>query len=167
MAINHRVTSLVFAFAVGLSVSWCSYQWVTDSERGERRALEVAVVESSRQILRSYLVPGGGELELSDPLERVREAGKVYIYPTAGGWEISGQYQRPDDRRWHAYLMLLDADAALMTAVGRRSGRRSCGTSRIGPEVQRRRGPVIRLAVCRPVNPFAGKGIQTDIRPWP
>lgn len=114
MTVNHRLLSLAFAFAVGLSVSWCSYRWVTDQDRGARRAVEEAVVLESRQILRRY-VGGSGDLEISDALHRVRAAGKVYIYPSAGGWELSGHYRRPTETVWRPYLMVLDRNSALVS----------------------------------------------------
>lgn len=114
MQINHRILSLVFAFSVGLLVSYCSYQWVTDPERGAQRAVEEGVVLESRRILQSYL-GHAGNIEISDPLNRVREAGKVYIYPVEAGWELSGQYRRTGEARWHAYLMSLDTSAALLS----------------------------------------------------
>ena len=114
MAINHRIMSLVFAFSVGIGVSFCSYQWITDTDRGAQRAIEEGVVRESRSILESY-VATASTIEISDPLNRVREAGKVYIYPLADGWEVSGQYRRPGERRWHPYLMRLDPDSRLVS----------------------------------------------------
>ena len=114
MQINHRVTSLVFAFSLGLLVSFCSYQWITDPDRRTQRAIEEGVVLQSRQVLEQYVGSKGG-IEISDPLNRVREAGKVYIYPVESGWELSGQYRRVGERRWHAYLMNLDGDARLIS----------------------------------------------------
>jgi hypothetical protein len=114
MNVNHRLTSLLFAFAVGLTASFCSYQWITNPDRGAERAVEEAVVRASRRILESY-VARSGDIEISDPLNRVREAGKVYIYPAADGWELSGQYRRVGERRWHAYLMSLDGDSELVS----------------------------------------------------
>ncbi len=118
MAVNHRIMSLVFASGIGLFVSYCSYQWVTNPDRGAQRAIEEGVVRESRVILESW-VADGANIEISDPLNRVREAGKVYIYPIADGWEISGQYRRTGERRWHPYLMTLDADSRMLSlAVG-------------------------------------------------
>ena len=114
MKLNHRITSLVFAFTVGVLMSFCSYQWITSPDRGARRAVEEAVVSESRLILESYVGRSGG-IEISDPLNRVREAGKVYIYPAQAGWEISGQYRRVGERRWHAYLMSLDDESRLVS----------------------------------------------------
>lgn len=114
MAVNHRAMSLVFAFGVGLFVSFCSYQWITNPERGAQRAVEEGVVRESRRILEEW-VADGTTIEISDPLNRIREAGKVYIYPAADGWELSGQYRRTGERSWHAYLMKLDDDARLVS----------------------------------------------------
>ena len=114
MAVNHRVMRLVFAFAVGLFVSFWSYQWITNPDRAAQRAVEEGVVRESRLILESW-VAAGRDIEISDPLNRVREAGKVYLYPTDDGWELSGQYRPAGDRNWHPYLMRLDADARLVS----------------------------------------------------
>ena len=114
MAVNHRIMSLAFAFGVGLLVSFCSYQWISNPERAEQRAIEEAVVRESRLILES-VVSNGVQLEISDPLNRVREAGKVYIYPLDEGWELSGQYRRRGEQRWHPYLMVLDGASSLVS----------------------------------------------------
>jgi hypothetical protein len=114
MSVNHRAMSLVFALGIGLLVSFCSYQWITDDQRGAQRAVEEAVVRESRLILESY-VGRSAEIEISDPLNRVRAAGKVYIYPTGAGWEVSGQYRRVGERRWNAYLMTLDSESRLVS----------------------------------------------------
>lgn len=114
MAVNHRIMGLVFAFGVGLLVSFCSYQWVSNPDRAAQRAIEESVVRESRLILESW-VAYGRDIEISDPLNRVREAGKVYFYPTDDGWELSGQYRPTGDRTWHPYLMRLDADARLVS----------------------------------------------------
>jgi len=114
MTVNHRVSSLVFAFAVGLLVSFWSYQWLTNPERGAERAVEEGVVRESRRILESW-VAEDGKIEISDPLNRVRAAGKVYIYPLVDGWELSGQYRLIGEQRWHPYLMTLDTNAGLVS----------------------------------------------------
>lgn len=114
MAVNHKIFRLVFAFGIGLLVAFGSYRWITNADRGTQKIVEESVVLESRQILRSYF-PDTPVLHLSDPLDRVREAGKVYIFPTDGGWEISGHYQRDGEKRWHAFLMTLDASASLVT----------------------------------------------------
>ncbi|MBJ88583.1 MAG: hypothetical protein CMO98_01870 [Woeseia sp.] len=114
MKINHRVTRLIFAFTVGGLLSFCSYQWITNTERGVQRQIEEGVVDVSRQILSSY-VALDRELEISDPLNRVRAAGKVYIYPTLDGWEVSGQYRRLGAIQWCSFLMVLDSDVKLVS----------------------------------------------------
>ncbi len=113
MALNHRIVRLVVAFAVGLLVSFGSYVWITDTERPARRAEEEGVVLAARDILRGYI--NHPNLELSDPLNRVRAAGKVYIYPTDTGWEISGHYRRKSDPAWHDFLMSLDDEMGLLS----------------------------------------------------
>ena len=116
MAVNHRITSWIFALAVGLLLSYCSYQWIVDTDRGEQRALEDNVVRQSRVFLEFY-VGFDTEIEISDALNRVREAGKVYIYPVESGWELSGHYRRTGERRWHPFLMILDSDASLVSLM--------------------------------------------------
>lgn len=113
MTMNHRILRLVVAFVFGLVMAYGSYQWITDTERSDRRAVEESVVLASRDILREYI--GAPDIELSDPLNRVRAAGKVYIYPTDAGWEISGHYRRAEEKIWHDFLLTLDADAALLS----------------------------------------------------
>ena len=114
MTVNHRVVKQIVAFAFGLLVALWSYQWITNPERAVKRSREEAVVLEARQILRSFF-PDNGILHISDPLDRVREAGKVYIYPTDDGWQISGHYQRDGETGWHPYLMSVDQNAALVS----------------------------------------------------
>jgi len=112
MQVNHRILRLVVAFMVGIVVAVGSYQWITDTERSAKRKQEEAVVFASRDILRAYV--GETDLEISDPVERIRDAGKVYLFPTADGWELSGHYRRPGEKRWHAFLMAVAYDASLI-----------------------------------------------------
>ena len=114
MAVNHKIMRPLFAIGVGLFVAYSSYQWITNTERAARRTHEETVVQESRRVLLAY-VADGSEIEISDALDRVRAAGKVYIYPTADGWEISGHYRRGDDSRWHSFLMTLDEDTRLLS----------------------------------------------------
>jgi len=113
MEINHRIMRLVVAFSVGLIVSYGSFQWLTDTDRPVRRATEESVVNASRIILLDYI--DSENLTISDPLDRVREAGKVYVFPTEDGWELSGHYQRQGEKTWHDFLMKLDADLNLIS----------------------------------------------------
>ncbi len=68
---------------------------------------------SAREIVRSY-IPAEGELKIADPLAPNRVAGKVYIYPTENGWEVSGHYRRNAGDRWHPFLMSLGANVELV-----------------------------------------------------
>jgi len=113
MTPNHSVIRLVVAFAFGLAVAYGSYQWITNTDRTVRRAEEEAVVFASRDILRTYV--SAESLEISDALDRDTDAGKVYLYPTDDGWELSGHYRRRGEKNWHAYLMSLDANASLVS----------------------------------------------------
>ena len=111
MAMNHRIGSIVFGFVVGVMVAVLAYQWITAPDKGAQRAEEERVVVVSRSVLGEKL--GIVELEFVDPVAPQRKVGKVYIYPLAGGWEVSGFYRRGDDDRWHAYLLTLSADLEL------------------------------------------------------
>lgn len=104
---------LVVASVFGVTVAYGAYQWITNTDRTVQRATEEAVVIASRDILRSYV--GDDTLEISDAIDRVRDAGKVYLFPTDDGWELSGHYRRHDEKRWHAYLMALDANVSLLS----------------------------------------------------
>jgi hypothetical protein len=113
MALNHKIGSIFFAVAVGLALALASYRWISDSSRSAQRAVEEAVVLEGRQLLRRYI--NAPNLRISDSIERVRAAGKVYIFPTDSGWELSGHYQRENANRWHPYLMALDPDLRLLS----------------------------------------------------
>lgn len=119
--VNHKVMRMVVAVSVGIFLALFSYQKITDQEPGSVRAQEEAAVLAGRAILREF-VASQAEIEIIDPLAPSRVIGKVYIYPADPGWELSGFYRRkrprsgaePNDR-WHPYLMLLDADLALLS----------------------------------------------------
>ena len=108
---NQRAGSIIFGIAVGLIVAALSYQWIMNPDRREQRAEEERVVAVSRTLLIEKLAMG--DIELVDPLEPQRKVGKVYIYPLANGWEISGYYRRNDDDRWHPYLLTLSTSLSL------------------------------------------------------
>lgn len=74
---------------------------------------EEAVVLKAREILRSYVVAGTA-VEIVDPLNTNRVAGKVYIYPVDSGWQVSGHYRRSGEVLWQPWLMTLDQNAALV-----------------------------------------------------
>ena len=108
---NHKMASLVFGAVVGVLVAIWAYQWVSDPEKRERRTEQETVVEISRTVLRDKLAIG--DIELVDPLAPQRKVGKVYVYPLASGWEISGYYRRSDQDLWHPYLMALSQELSL------------------------------------------------------
>ncbi len=109
----HRIVRLVVAFAIGIAVALYAYDRVTDPEPARPRAQEEAAVLASRAILVDYLAVESG-LQIVDPLAPDRVAGKVYVYPTAEGFDVSGHYRRSDTERWHPFLMRLDRDAGLL-----------------------------------------------------
>jgi len=111
---HHRVIRLVVAFAVGIFVALYSFERISDPEPALQRAREEAVVISAREILKFY-VAADGEIEIVDPLARNRVAGKVYIYPTENGWEVSGYYRHNDSDRWHPFLMSLSDSVELVS----------------------------------------------------
>ncbi len=108
---NHKMGSLVFGAVVGVLVAIWAYQWVSDPLKRERRTEQETVVEISRTVLRNKLAIG--DIELVDPLAPQRKVGKVYVYPLANGWEISGYYRRSDQDLWHPYLMALSQELSL------------------------------------------------------
>jgi hypothetical protein len=101
----------MFAVVVGVVVALLSYRWISDpAPKIERERQEHAVAESRRLLADTLSIRN---LELVDPLEPNRKVGKVYIYPIADGWEISGHYRRDENDRWHPYLMALSQSLAL------------------------------------------------------
>ena len=109
MRMSHKVLRMLFAFGVGFAIAIYAYLRVTDPEPAIQRAREERVVVEARQILREVLPIAGG-LEMVDPLAPDRKVGKVYIYPSATGWEVSGYYRRGAGDRWHPWLMKLDGE---------------------------------------------------------
>ena len=107
-----RIVRLVLAFGIGLLLALLAYDRSTDPEPRRQRLQEEAVVLEARRTLRDY-VSLGGELRIVDPLAPDRKVGKVYIYPTADGWQVSGHYRRAGERQWHPWLMTLDGQNAL------------------------------------------------------
>ena len=110
----HRIVRPVVAFSVGIALALYVFERISDPEPARQRALEEAVVISAREILKSY-IPADGEIEIADPLAPNRVAGKVYIYPTENGWEVSGYYRRYESDHWHAFLMSLNANIDLVS----------------------------------------------------
>ena len=89
------------------------YQYVSDRQPILQRVKEESVVISSREILHNYVSPRN-HIEIVDPVSPNRSVGKVYIYPTDDGWEVSGYYRRNQNDLWHPYLMLLNGDVGLI-----------------------------------------------------
>ncbi len=114
MTQTHRIARLFVAFAAGALLAWYAYDRSTDPEPRRQRVAEEAAVLAARGILEDY-VALGRELEIVDPLAPDRKVGKVYIYPTADGWQVSGHYRRAGEQRWHAWLMTLDAQEVLLS----------------------------------------------------
>jgi len=115
---HHRIIRPVVALGVGIVLALYAFQRISDPEPALQRAREEAVVISAREILRAY-VPAEVSIEIADPLAPNRVAGKVYIYPSENGWDVSGHYRRNDSDRWHPFLMSLDAQVELISLTVR------------------------------------------------
>ncbi|ANO51265.1 hypothetical protein [Woeseia oceani] len=111
--LNHRVVSRIVAIGFGLLLAMYSYQRITDPLPKEQRRQEEQVVMAAREILLSYV---GRErtVDLVDPVAPDRKVGKVYIYPTDDGWQVSGHYRRDNEMRWHPWLMTLNKQHGLI-----------------------------------------------------
>ncbi len=110
----HRIIRPVIAYSVGIVLALYVFERISDPEPALQRTREEAVVISAREILKSY-VPVDGEIDIVDPLAPNRVAGKVYIYPTDDGWEVSGYYRRNESDRWHPFLISLNAKIDLVS----------------------------------------------------
>lgn len=108
---QQRRGGIVFAIGVGILVAILSYRWIMDSQPREERQLQERVVLESRDVLSEIIA--AGSLVIVDPLAPDRKVGKVYIYPAAVGWEISGYYRRNETDLWHPYLVQLDENLGL------------------------------------------------------
>ncbi len=108
---NHRVGSIVFGLAAGLVVAAWSYQWLVSPEKLRERSEQERIVTLARAHLAAKL--GVDDPEIVDPLAPQRKVGKVYVFRTADGWEVSGFYRRRGEDRWHAFLMSIAADDSL------------------------------------------------------
>jgi hypothetical protein len=103
---------IIFATGVGLVVAVLSYRWLVDPQPRVERLKQEQVVLESRALLSSIIA--SGQLDIVDPLAPDRKVGKVYIYPSTNGWEVSGYYRRDATDLWHPYLIRLDAELALL-----------------------------------------------------
>ena len=112
---KHKLGGVIFALATGALVVWLSFQWIAgDTERRERRAVEESIVLQARGELGKIVGESSG-LQIVDPLNPNRVAGKVFIYPTTDGWQVSGHDRHEPEARWYPWLMNLDADGNLLT----------------------------------------------------
>ena len=100
---------------VGILVAVFSYQGITDSSRRVERGIEESVVFEVRALLAETLALK--DLEIVDPVDSNREAGKSYVYRTATGWQVSGHYRRQEEDPWQQFLMNLDEDVPLLNLL--------------------------------------------------
>jgi hypothetical protein len=128
----HRVLRWVLALAAGVFLALYSFERITDPEPRMQRAREEAAVLKAREILQGF-VAGAHAIDLVDPLQTNRKVGKVYIYPSASGWELSGHYRRDAGDVWHAYLMRLDPQLRLVSLSVRDGDARLAGLSAEDP----------------------------------
>lgn len=114
---GHRITRLLVAFAIGLTLALFAFRFATDPRTAEQRAEEEAIVQAARDILQGY-IGTGGPLEIVDPLAPKRALGKAFVYPYANGehegFEVSGWYRRGEGDAWHPFLMRLERTSELV-----------------------------------------------------
>ena len=115
---GQRVGGIVFALAVGMAVAVYGYLRVTDPQPRIERQREEAIVQQASDALRVAL-GARNDLQIVDPLNPNRVAGKTYVYPDGGGWEVSGYYRHGDDGLWNPWLMRLDQDGSLVQVTVR------------------------------------------------
>lgn len=128
---NHRTSRAIFAFAVGLSVAYFAFTWISDPTPRAERQLQESVVQAAR--LRLHEMVAVADLELVDPLATNRAIGKAYVYRAGDGWEVSGYYRRGEGDRWQPFLMALDAQLAVtkLKVMDAALGERAASDSRI------------------------------------
>ena len=117
---KNRLGGAIFALSVGITVAWFSFQWTTESEpRQAQRAAEESIVLAARpQLVEALLGAGIGpeaSLQIADPLQTNRAAGKVFIYPADAGWEVSGHYRLGTGTLWRPWIMQLDEAGAMLS----------------------------------------------------
>ncbi len=117
---NHKVIRIVIALAIGMGIALYSYDRITDPLPRQQRAQEEAVVATARDILKNTIAPDS-ELQIVDPLQPDRKIGKVYVYPTDEGWDVSGHYRRNEQDPWHPWLMSVDDSMQLQKLLVRDS----------------------------------------------
>ena len=104
-----KIFGPAFALAVGLALAWAVYDRTTDPEPRLQRQEEEQMVLAAREHLIQALALSS-TAEVVDPLAPNRVAGKVYIYPSDGAWDVSGHYRRDAQTAWMPWLMRVDAD---------------------------------------------------------
>lgn len=109
---NHKVIRVVVALAIGIVLALYGYDRVTDPFPHQQRVQEEEVVVQARDILKNIVAPNSA-LQFVDPMRPDRKIGKVYIYPTDDGWEVSGHYRRGEQDPWHPWLMSVNASMQL------------------------------------------------------
>ena len=109
---NHRIGQIVFGLAVGLIIATFAYRWIADPFPRAERAMQEAVVATSRELLKETLAIG--RIEIVDALEPDRKVGKTYVFRADEGWEVSGYYRRSERDLWHPYLVTLDSTQSLV-----------------------------------------------------
>lgn len=117
---NHKVIRIVIALVIGMGIALYSYDRITDPLPRQQRAQEEAVVVVAGDILKNIVAPDS-ELQIVDPLRPDRNIGKVYVYPTDSGWDVSGHYRRNEQEPWHPWLMSVDSSMQLQKLLVRDS----------------------------------------------
>lgn len=100
------------AFGIGFALALYAFHLATDPRTAAQRTDEEAAVRAARGLLHRHIAPDG-PLEIVDPLAPNRAIGKVYVYPSNDGFEVSGYYRRGKGDLWHPFLMKLDAESGL------------------------------------------------------
>jgi len=110
---SHRLTKIIVALGIGLALTFYVFQFATDPRTTVQRGREEAMVHTARGILHRYVAPEAS-LEIVDPLAPRRAIGKVYVYPSGDGFEVSGYYRRGAGDSWHPFLVRLDGASRLV-----------------------------------------------------
>lgn len=129
-----RAGGIVFALVAGSALAWLAWNSATDPGQGQARAREERAVAAAERHLVST-VALGVPLEIVDPLNPNRAVGKTYVYPDAGGWEVSGYYRRGRDGRWHPWLMRLDGRLAMTGLALRETSPALLDIARVDPRI--------------------------------
>lgn len=112
---RYSIGGAIFALSVGVTLAWFSFQWTSESPpRQSQRAAEERIVLTAREQLIDAL-GGDADLQIADPLQPNRVAGKVFVYPSDRGWEVSGHYRRGPAALWRPWLMTLDPDGNMLS----------------------------------------------------